>query len=1015
LTNNRKVYDNGVAQQVSVSGKVTDSSGVPLPGVMVVVKGTTTGIITDANGSYSLPGIPADAMLVFSFVGMKTREIEVAGKTVINVRMIEKAIEIEEVVAVGYGTMKKLDVSGSIASANAEILQEVPSPNATQALQGRLPGIEISQTSTRPGGTMRIRIRGERSLNASNDPLIVMDGIPFAGSINDISPNDIKSINILKDASSTAIYGSRGANGVILITTFRGMANREPSISYNGYYGVKTVAKKYEVYDGEEFQAFRHATLNPAYKDNYTVLEQASITSGEYTDWQDLIYSNSMVTNHDVSVSTGTSKGAYSFGGGYYNETAVLPGQEYTRYSLRTTIDQEIGKFIKVGLTSQNSYAITDGDSAAMMNNIIAMSPLMPAYNDDGSIREIPTEGWVDTYYNPLLLEKSELWQEKRKRFATFNSFFGEIKFTDFLKYRINLGLSYCEEDYGRFYASNTPFNNGSVSSARVRNTHNTVWTVENLLYFDKIIAEKHRLNVTAMYSAEETEYKRTQTDVDDLPADFIYYYNPGLANGDKTIDANEQKYYKRGLLSYMARAQYAYDDRYLLTLTLRADGASVLSPGRQWHSYPAVSAGWNIYREPFLQNVKAISQLKLRVGYGQTSNQSIDPYATWGELSQVPYNFGENNVYGYYVTTLPNKDLGWEYTKNYNVGIDFGFFNHRINGYIDYYFQKTRDVLVEVNLPRTSGVSGAMWQNVGSTENKGFEFSISAQVIKPNRKDGFGWDVNFNIYANRNKLTALNSGVSEDIGNGLFVGHPINVIYDYEKLGIIQENEAPYFGYSAGQIKVADIGGGPNDEPDGRITADGDRKVLGSFEPDFSGGLSTRLYYKNFDLSIVSFFKSGGKLVSLIHMPVSYLNTNNGRRNSLKVDYWTPEHPSGTYPQPGNQNTAEVNDFGNTLGFFDASFWKFRTISLGYTVNTKFLSSLGGKNARVYFTCQNPFTLFSPYRDAGGLDPEPTGTGAQTNSAGLKTNSGIQDRVLTVGANTPSTRNFIVGLNVTF
>jgi hypothetical protein len=452
-----------------------------------------------------------------------------------------------------------------------------------------------------------------------------------------------------------------------------------------------------------------------------------------------------------------------------------------------------------------------------------------------------------------------------------------------------------------------------------------------------------------------------------------------------------------------------------MLTATFRADGASVLSPGHQWHNYPAVSAGWNIHREAFMENVSGISQLKLRLGYGQTSNQAIDPYSTLGLLSQIPYNFGSNLLYGYYVTTLPNQNLGWEYTENYNVGLDFGLFNNRVNGYFDYYFQKTKDVLVEVSLPNTSGVSGAMWQNVGSTENKGFEFSLSAQIIKPAGKGGFGWDMDFNIFANRNKLVSLNSGVSEDIGNGLFTGHPINVIYDYEKLGIIQENEAPYFGRSAGQIKVADIGGGPNGEPDNQITADGDRKILGSFEPDFSGGLSTRFYYKNFDLSVVSFFKSGGMLVSLMHMPVSYLNTNNARRNSIKVNYWTPENTSGTYPQPGNQNTADVNDFGNTLGFFKASFWKFRTISLGYTFNSKALSAIGGKDARIYFTCQNPFTLFSPYRDAGGLDPEPTGTGAQTNSAGLKSNSGLQDRQLTVGANTPPTRNFIVGVNVKF
>ena len=999
-----------VEQPRSISGKVRDSFGGPLPGVSVVIKGTSNGTITDAEGNYTLSKVPADGTLLFSFVGMKAQEVAVGSKSTINVTLVEETIGIEEVVAVGYGTVKKMDVSGSIVSANSNAIKEVPSVSATAALQGRLPGIDMSQTSTRPGAAMQVRIRGERSINADNNPLIVVDGIPFTGgSLNDISPSDIKSIDILKDASSTAIYGSRGANGVILVTTFRANNNSEPTIVYNGYVGTKAVAKKYEMYNAEEFQALRHATLNTQYKDTYTTLEQASIAAGTSTDWQDLMYKNATVTNHDFSISSGGKKGAYSFGGGYYNESTVLPGQQYTRYSLRTTIDQEIGKYLKAGLSTQNSYGITDGESASLMNNILTLSPLMPPYNDDGSVRNIPTEGSVDTYYNPLLLKNSDLWQERRKRFASFNSLYGEIKFTDFLKYRLNVGLSYYKESYGNFYGSTTPFQNGGVSSAAVQNSTSLAWTLENLLYFDKVFAEKHRVNVTAMYSAEQSEYDKSQMDANNLAANYLYYYNLGLANGDKTITAANQDYNQRGLLSYMGRVQYGYKDRYLLTATFRADGASVLASGHKWHTYPAFSAGWNINKESFMQNITAISQLKLRLGYGQTSNQAIAPYSTMGQLSQLPYNFGATNLYGALVSNLPNPNLGWEFTENYNAGLDFGFFDGRISGYLDVYFQKTKDLLVAIKLPSTSGVSGSMFQNVGSTENKGIEFSISGQVVKPKEKGDFAWDVDFNIYANRNKLTALNSGVLQDTENGLFVGYPVNVIYDYERLGIIQTNEAPYFGRPAGQIKVRDINN------DGKISADYDRKILGAFEPDFAGGFSTRFSYKNFDLSVVGFYKSGGMLVSTIQMPQSYLNVNNGRRNSIKVDYWTPNHTSGTYPQPGNQNTAEVNDYGNTLGFFSASFLKVRTITLGYTFDKELLNKIGCKDARIYFTCQNPFTLFSPYMDAGGLDPEATGVGAQAATTGLKAGSGIQDRQLTIGANTPPTRNFLVGLSLKF
>ena len=996
-----------IVQQYTVSGKVADATtGEPLPGVNIVVEGTTTGVISDIDGKYSIKLEDSNATLSFSFVGYIAQRIALAGRNVIDVKLEADVRKLDEVVVVGYGTMKKLDVSGSIVSTNSSVIREIPSTNAAAALQGRLPGIEMSQVSTRPGAEMQIRIRGERSIYAENKPLVVLDGIPFQGNMSDIAPTDIKSIDILKDASATAIYGSRGANGVILITTFRGNTNTAATVSYNGYYGIKTVAKKYSVYNGEEFQAFKAASINNTWK-GYTALEQQMIDAGQETDWQDLMYSNAMVTNHDFSVAAGTPKGAYTIGGGFYDETTVLPGQQFTRYSLRASIDQEIGKFFKIGFSSQNAYSITDGESVGIMNNILTLSPLMPAYNDDGSVRIEPTAGHTDKYYNPLLLNNENAWQENRKRFSSFNSVYGEIKFTDALKYRLNLGLGYYQENYGNFYGSVTPMKAGGVSSAAVQNRHNVSWTAENLIYFDKVFAEKHRVNATAMYSAEQSEFNQSQMDAENLSADYLLYYNLGLADGSKTIGAGNQRYEKRGLLSYMGRLMYSFDDRYSVTATYRRDGSSVLSSGFKWHDYVAFSGAWNIQRESFLREIKAISQLKLRAGYGQTSNQSVNPYATLGGLSQVPYNFGTANYYGAYVTDLPNSNLGWEYTTNYNVGLDFGFLDNRITGYIELYQQKTEDVLYQVKLPASSGVSNSVWQNVGSTGNRGGEFSVSAQIIQPKDKGGFGWDIDFNVYANRNKITALSAGVENDPGNGFFVGVPINVIYDYVKLGIIQQNEAPYLGtYAAGKIKIEDRTG------DNKLTGD-DRKILGSFEPNFAGGLSTRLTFKNFDLSIVSFFKKGGKLISTMHMPHTYLSTNNGRRNSIKVDYWTPANTSGTYPQPGNQGTAEQDDFGSTLGYFDASFWKIRTITLGYTFDSKLLRYIGAKDARIYFTAQNPFTFFSPYMDAGGLDPEATGIGAQGANSGLT--GGIPARALTIGANTPPTRNFLIGLSVKF
>jgi TonB-linked SusC/RagA family outer membrane protein len=1000
-------------QTKTITGVVKDASGETVIGASVLETGTTNGTVTGMDGDFTLT-VGSQSSLTVSYMGYLTQVVSVGGKTQFNVTLIEDTQALDEVVVIGYGTAKKTDISGSIVSTDARTIGEVPALNASTALQGRLPGIEMSQTSTRPGATMQIRIRGERSLTSSaNEPLVVVDGIPFSGSLNDISPNDIKNIDILKDASATAIYGSRGANGVILVTTTRGNAGGAPTITYNGYYGIKNVSKKYPIYDGEEYQAFHDASTRvQAGSYGYTELQKAVIASGNYVDWQDLIYQSAHTTSHDITVSSGSNKGAYSFSGGYYNENAVIPLQEYTRYSLRTTVDQEIGSRVKVGLTSQNSYGVTDGEGYSPMYSILAgISPISPAYNEDGSFRLFPLEGHIDgTSVNPLYSIMTENARaERRKRLSTFNALYGEVKIIDGLTYRINLGLSYSQENYGSFSA--VPAGAPGVSSATVQNRNQTNWAVENLIYYNKILAQKHRLSFTAMFSAEETEYNQSQMQAADLAANYLTYYNLGLANGEKNITASNQSYWKRGLESLMARAQYTYDDRYMLTATFRSDGSSVLSPGYQWHNYPAFSAGWNIYREGFMSDITAISQLKLRLGYGQTSNQAIAPYSTLGGLSQTYYNYGPGatGVYAYYVSSLPNTNLGWEYTENYNLGVDYGFLDGRITGYIDMYLQKTKDILLSVALPPTSGVSNNVMQNVGSTQNKGLEFAVSAQIIKP-QNNGFGWDVDFNLYLNRNELTSLNSGVAKDIGNGFFVGYPINVVYDYEKLGIWQENEreeAAKYGYTPGQIKVADL------DNDGAINADSDRKILGSFEPDFAGGLTFRFTYKSFDLSIVSFFKKGGLLISTIHQPQSYFMTHNGRRNSTKVDYWTPTNPTNAAPQPGNQSADDQIDFGSTLGYFDASFWKIRTLSLGYTFNKSLLSAIGGKSARLYLTCQNPFTLFSPYMNAGGVDPEATGTGGQ--GANSSMTGGIPSRQLTIGANTPPTRNFILGLNVRF
>ena len=464
--------------------------------------------------------------------------------------------------------------------------------------------------------------------------------------------------------------------------------------------------------------------------------------------------------------------------------------------------------------------------------------------------------------------------------------------------------------------------------------------------------------------------------------------------------------------MSWMGRAMYTYDNRYMLMATVRSDASSRLAKGHQWHTYPAVSAGWNIRNEAFMDGIEWLDILKLRVGYGETSNQAVDPYKTLGRLNTRPYNFGPTNfATGYYVSEMPNAMLGWEYSSTWNVGLDFTLFNGRLSGTFEYYIQKTHDLLQNVNLPSTSGV-GSYMANVGKTENKGFELTLNGTIL--DNHNGWTWDASLNLSANRNKLVELASKKDRDEGNGWFVGYPIDAIFDYEYVGLWQEGD-PYLdilepGGNVGMIKVKYTGDYNADGTPVRAIGPEDRQIM-SLESKFQGGFSTRVAYKNFDLNVITAFKCGGKLLSTLHHSSGYLNMLSGRRGQVDVDYWTEENTNAKYPKPGGIQSGDNPKYGSTLGYFDASYWKVRTITLGYNMdNQRWLKQLGVQGLRAYVTIQNPFVICSPFHKETGLDPE-------TNSYGDENVAvvGFQRRFLTVGTNSPSTRNYLFGMNLTF
>lgn len=998
------------AQSTSISGIVNDPTGSPVPGVTVVIKGTTNGTITAPDGSFSLKNVDQNGILVFSFVGMKQQEIAVAGKSVINVILESEVSDLGEVVVVGYGVQRKEAVTGSVASISGDVMRDVPSSNITQALQGRISGVELAQTSSKPGAAMQIRIRGTRSLTASNDPLIVLDGIPFAGSIGDISPDDIKSLDILKDASATAIYGSRGANGVILITTNKGQKGQKPKVSYNAYYGTKQ-AIKYPMMNNEEFIALRAAA--------------GIYTNGEdefnenNTDWQDLLYRVAKVSNHDVSVTGGTNQGSYNFGAGYYLDQAVIPTQQYSRISLRGSVDQAIGKYFRVGVTTNNNFSVSEGSQVGLYT-ILSMSPLADPYDENGELKrtiKMPLdEYWL--YTEDVVNDVKDRWLSETRAFGSYNNLFTEVKIPgiDGLKYRINLGLNFRMSNGGSFTGRGINSSNpDNVSSASISNSLTTNWVVENILSYDKEFADKHRLNVVGLYSAEQNKYNSTYVSAKDIPNEAFQFYNLGHAAGEITVNPSNQNYQVSGLISWMGRAMYSFDDRYMLTATIRSDASSRLAEGHKWHTYPAVSAGWNISNESFMDDLKAIDLLKLRVGYGQTSNQAVSPYATLGRLNTRPYNFGSEFSTGFYVSTLPNSNLGWEYSETYNYGLDFALWKHRLSGTVEYYITNTKDILLNVNLPNTSGVS-SYTGNIGETQNKGLELTLNGLIV--DNRDGFSWEAGINWYANRNELVALASGQEQDESNWWFVGHPINVIYDYEKIGLWQEGD-PYMDIlepggdnRIGMIKVKYDGEYNEDgTPVRQIGAD-DRQIM-SVDPKFQGGFNTRFSYKGFDLNIIGAFKYGGILISNLYSSSSYLNLHSGRRNNVKIDYWTPENTDAKYPNPASVQSGDNPKYSSTLGYFDASYLKIRSINLGYNFhNLNWLKNANIEKMRVYCTVQNPLVMFSPYHKESGMDPETNSYGNENAAVPMSYNL---RRLLTIGTTTPSTKNFQVGINLTF
>lgn len=1017
------------AQNISVKGHVTDDKGEPVSGASVSVKNGKDGTSTDAAGHFSI-SVAKGTTLVISAINYLPKEIRVTSATEdLKISLTNADKTLGEVVVIGYGTQRKKDVTGSTVSFKGETLNEIKAPNIYNQLQGRAAGVDIVSNGTTIGNAGQIRIRGNRSITGNNDPLIVVDGMAYGGSINDINPENVATIDVLKDASATAIYGSRGANGVIIITTKHGRTGK-PVTSYNGYVGFVNAIDKWRLFNGAEYAKFKEDARQgqPAFLTNpnvispygLTPIETTNLAEGVNTDWQDLLLTTGIRTSHDLNVNGGNDRTQYNFGLGYYKETGIMHDQNLNRYSFNVNIDHKMSDRLKIGFSSFNTMIFQNRVGTNAYGTAMRIGPLYKPYNADGSLNMFPTiqQGVDNTTINPLTsIGNNDIIKAYSRRYQFQHNFYGEVKIIKGLTFRTTFGYGWSQTTNNNYTGPNTVFNsNTNTAGANLSQSNSEGWqyTINNSFNYNTTFASKHRLQVQALQEIQKNHFQSQGWSGQGVPANYIQDFNFQLVN---TINPQAGSYSESGLVGYMGRAIYSYNDKYLLTATVRADGASVLAPGHQWVTYPAVSAGWNIDKEKFMDNIKFVNSLKLRAGWGISSNAGVSAYQTLGSLTTNFYNYGQgstplvNYVNGYLINTLPNPNLTWEKTKGLNIGLDFAVLDNRLSGSIEYYKTNTDGILLQKSLPGSQGANSTL-VNAGATTSHGMEFTISSVNVRSRKQGGFTWRTDFNAFFNREKIVALQQGLQQDIGNGWFVGNPITVIYDVKKVGIWQTSEAAQaalFGQAPGDIKLQDL------DKSNSITS-ADRQIIGNFQPDMVAGMTNHFEYKNFDLNVVMFGRFGQTVVA------TYLSADGGgagypffmnsRVNQLKVDYWTPTNPTNAFPQPDASRDGQL--YTSTLTYRDGSFIKIRSIDLGYTVDNKLLNKAKIQSLRVYVTAQNPFILWAPLiRDNLGIDPEGNGTGNSVGSSAGGTP--VQGRAITVNAGVPPTRQFIFGVSLKF
>jgi TonB-linked SusC/RagA family outer membrane protein len=954
------------AQENLVTGTITDAeSNETIPGVNIVVQGTTVGTSTDAEGSYSLTVPSLSDTLIFTFIGYQRQVVPIGERSTVDITLQTQTITAEEMVVVGYGTQERGDVTAAISSLSGDDIGSIPVSNTTEALKGQIPGVDIQSTGGQPGEENNIRIRGRRSINASNDPLLVVDGIPFEGDLSAISSQNIASIDVLKDAAATSIYGSRGANGVILISTKKG-ASGGTQVLYNGYYGVTEPARTVDMMNGTQFANFKRESRRriiddqgnslfswdgsvPADEQVFKEGELQGLANGVSTDWQNLVLDRGNRQDHQLTVSGGNDDTQFMVSGNYFDEKSLITTNGFTRYSMRVNLDHNLSDRVRIGVSSLLSRSTKDWANNPL-GEALRNVPLGAPRDENGALVFLPVSDGLRS--NPLFNLVPNAVEDERRFYNLFASIYAELDLMDNLSYRMNFGPDYEVRRRGNFLASMTNQRRGAPPTAGRENRETFSYTLENTLNYSTSFGTNHEFDATLLQSIQSYNRDGDYIDVRGLPYESQKFNN--LDSAEEIVGAGSFLE-EWQLASFMGRVNYDYKGKYLFQLSGRTDGSSRLAAGNQWAFFPGASVGWRIIEEPFMEDADFFSDLKLRASYGVVGNTSINPYQTRGRLGRTTYSYGDNSGFGYGLNEIPNSDLSWEKTASFDVGVDFGLWDSRVTGSLDYYQSQTTDLLLERQLPFTSGYTQIL-QNVGETRNTGIEVALSTTNIRSS--GGFNWTSSLSWAHNTEEIVELFNANQDDIGNGWFIGSPIEVFYDYDKIGIWQTDEAEeaaQFGQQPGEIKVKDQNG------DGAIDGS-DRIILGSDVPDWIGGMTNRFSYKGIDLSVLVSARMGHMIRSRFH---DSFNTLFGRYNNLDVDYWTPDNPTSAYPRP-NQN-QERPLYSSSMSYFDGSFLKIRNITLGYNLPAGITGNMGLSKVRFYGTVQNAFII----SDYEAYDPE--------------------------------------------